>query len=119
MPLHGMRVLIAEDDFFIGVEIEDAVLSAGGKPLGPVARVADAMNVIERESPEAAILDVSLLDGQVDPVVDLLCRSGVPLVLQTGEAPDDMRHRFPNLPLLAKPVPAPEIVALLRSRVGR
>jgi AmiR/NasT family two-component response regulator len=59
--LNRARVLIAEDESVTAMDMACAVEDAGGKVVGPVARVSDGLELIEREQIDAAILDVVVL----------------------------------------------------------
>ncbi|HEV2557310.1 MAG TPA: response regulator [Microvirga sp.] len=112
--LTGLRVLICEDEPFIALDLTLCVQDAGGEVVGPAASVREALALIETHPVSAAILDVHLRDRDVTPVADLLLQRGVPVVIQTGVGlPDELRERYPALPVLSKPVLTEHIVRRL------
>ena len=48
-PLNGVRVLILEDEFILAEDLARAVRDAGGEPVGPVATIEQAKELIARE----------------------------------------------------------------------
>ena len=102
--LNQKRVLIAEDELFIALDLTWTVQDAGGRVVGPVARVAEALEAVEQGEIDAAILDVNLKDGDSTPVAEALARRRVPVVMHTGsEIPDRLRAQCPTLPVVGKP----------------
>lgn len=78
------RILIVEDEFFIAMELKAVLAKAGYEVIGPVSGVNDALDLLTRERPDAAILDMNVSDGQVAPVAAVLKTMGVPFVLATA-----------------------------------
>lgn len=102
----GARVLIVEDEPFIAWDLAQAVESAGGIVIGPAATLAQALALIHASILEAAILDVNLPDGHIGPVLDSL-RQHVAVVIHSGVGlPQEVRERFPQIPVYFKPTPA-------------
>lgn len=109
MSVQGRNVLIVEDDLVVALELERAIMDAGGYPLGPATTVSDALRCLNVERVDGAILDVALLGEDVTPVVDALLDRGVPFVFRTGLAvPSELYRRCPDAPVHSKPV-APEV----------
>ncbi|GLR54270.1 response regulator [Shinella yambaruensis] len=79
------RILVVEDEIFIAMEIERALTSGGFEVLGPVGSIEDALQLLHREQPDAAVLDVTLRDGRVTAVAALLRSRGVPFLLASAE----------------------------------
>ena len=79
------RILVVEDEIFIAMEIERVLTTDGFEVLGPVGSIEDALQLLHREQPDAAVLDVTLRDGKVTPVTVLLRSQGVPFVPASAE----------------------------------
>ena len=100
------RVLIVEDEPFIAWDLAQAVESAGGIVIGPAATLAQALALIHGSRVEAAILDVNLPDGHIGPVLESL-RQHVAVVIHSGVGlPNEVKERFPHVPVYFKPTPA-------------
>jgi DNA-binding NtrC family response regulator len=103
------RVLIVVDEPFIAWDLAEAVESAGGVVIGPAATVVQALALIQASVLEAAILDVNLPDGHIGPVLESL-RKHVAVVVHSGVGlPQEVRDRFPHVPVYFKPTP-PEVL---------
>ena len=114
--LRGHRILVVEDEYMIAHEIADELMKAGADTLGPVARISDALRLIESEEPiDAALLDVNLGGVAVWPVVDALLARNVPIVLATGYDAGAIPMAYAHLPRCEKPTTASDVTkALLR-----
>jgi DNA-binding NtrC family response regulator len=105
LPLTGLKVLVAEDEVSLAIELEQLVGELGGTVIGPVGTVAAAIEQVRREHLDGALLDIELRDGRVSPIAAILAARGVPFVLLSGYDPltlqDDPVLRA--APQLAKP----------------
>ena len=85
-PLDGRRILIVEDEYLIAMEVKRWLLAAGAEVIGPVPSVERALDLVEDNGIDAAVLDVNLGNGDtVYPVADKLSDLGVPYLFATGE----------------------------------
>ncbi len=112
--LNKVLILVAEDEPFIALEVALAIEDAGGTVLGPAASVKQALALIEANIVGAAILDVSLTDGEITPVAELLNSRGIPMVLQSGVGlPTALSAQFPDMEFVMKPCEGAKLVARL------
>ena len=103
--LAGARVLVVEDEFVIALEVEVLLRDFGCEVLGPVPSVVRALELLGRERPDAAPLDLDLLDGMAVPVAELLASMGVPFALVTAYDPTPVEApALRGVPHLGKPV---------------
>jgi DNA-binding response OmpR family regulator len=112
--LQGRRVLIVEDEMLVALEIEDLLQQQGCVVLGPAPRVNRALTLLDRERPDAALLDLNLRGELATPVAAELSAQGVPFVLVTGYG--KMQSREPELrdaPRVDKPVHHRELLRVL------
>ena len=112
------KVLLVEDEFIIALGMELALLDLGCTVLGPAASAAQALALIDRERPDVAVLDVSLLDGLVTPVAERLEVLGVPFVLVTAYGTAQLPPPLRAAPLLPKPVNDNDLRRLLPRLLG-
>lgn len=102
--LDGLRILIAEDNLFAAMELEQALASLGCKPVGPVAKMQEALHLAREETLDGALLDVDLRGELVFPVAEELDRRGVPVVFASGyDNGPIFPDRFASYPRLRKP----------------
>src|SRR5690349_24970132 len=103
-PLQGMRVLVADDEIMIAMNMEDSLREAGAEVVS-AATVEAALHCIASEPISAAVLDVRLGTGDTQDVADVLFSRGIPFVFYSGHVlPDSMQARYPGVPALIKPV---------------
>jgi DNA-binding response OmpR family regulator len=113
--LRDKRILVVEDEAIVAMLVEDGLLDAGAKVLGPAASVDEALQLIERAASDgglsAAVLDINLNGEAVSPVADRLTALGVPFLFATGyvEGCDTGGHTA--APILHKPFDPTSLVA--------
>lgn len=83
-------VLVVEDELFIAMEVEAALVEGGFRVLGPAASVEDALYLLDDERPHAAVLDYNLGRDKVTPVALQLKSLGVPFVLASATGPAEL-----------------------------
>jgi len=101
--LTGRRILVVEDEALVAMLVEDALLDAGAKVIGPAATVAEALGMIDQELPDVAVLDLNLAGETSTPVADALLARGVPFVVATGYGAEGLPAGHIGVPVLAKP----------------
>jgi two-component SAPR family response regulator len=100
-----IRVLVVEDSFFAAQTLVRLVHDFGAEVVGPAPSVGRAMDLLEREGCDAAVLDINLGSETVEPVAEALDRLGRPFVFVTGYAsPGFLSDRFKGHKTLPKPV---------------
>ena len=80
----GRRVLVAEDEFVIALEIGDTLRRAGYEVVGPAATAGEAARLAAEGPLDAAVLDLGLRDGTAIAAADALAARGVPFVFLSG-----------------------------------
>lgn len=118
--LSGLRILVADDELFLAMELEDLVTSFGGTPVGPVARVSEIRSVARQQHLHAAILDVNLAGERSYAVAQELRDAGVAVVFVTGYSrlfgcPAELS----DAPRVEKPFTSQQIVAAVATALRR
>lgn len=114
-PLHGARILIAEDDAILAFDLGIVLQKAGAEILGPTLTLSHALSLAQTTSMSAAVLDVSLRNEEVFPAAQALQGRGVGIVFYTGYAAvDQLRRDWPDAQVLTKPTPARVLVEAVR-----
>lgn len=116
--LRGRRILVVEDEMLVAMELEGLLRALGCSVLGPVPDVGRALTLLERERPDAALLDLNLNGQSVVPVAAALSAKGVPFMLVTGYS----RRRaeepvLQNAMRLSKPINEQELARALTALV--
>ncbi len=102
--LQGLRILVAEDEALILMEIEDMLHDIGCEIVGPVATVDAALAAIRGNDLDGALLDMSLHGERITPAAEELVARGVSFILCSGYGrnPDD-EAVIRDAPRLTKP----------------
>ncbi|MCC6889454.1 MAG: response regulator [Hyphomicrobiales bacterium] len=117
-PLRSKRVLIVEDEFFVAMQIEQALQSFGCRTVGPFTTLELALQASQREQFEAAVLDINLNRTMVYPLADELAMRGIPFVFLSGYAAHDLPDAYKAIPRVQKPFNPEHIRAVLEQALG-
>jgi CheY-like chemotaxis protein len=118
--LEGLRILIAEDNVFAALELEQTLLAFGCRPVGPVARLDQAMGLASREDLDGALLDVELQGQMVFAVAEELERRHIPMIFASGYGTDEVfPAAFAHHPRLSKPFGEDDVRRALSAMVAR
>lgn len=118
--LTGKLILIAEDNVVIAEDLARAVKDQNGYVLGPAASISTTLALIDRRTPDAAILDGNLTDGTIVPVVLELSARHIPLVVFTGgPLPKSLCRTGWDIPVLYKPLFSETVVLEIAGRLRR
>jgi CheY-like chemotaxis protein len=101
--LNGLRVLVVEDEAAISLLLEDMLLDFGCEIVGPSARLAAALEAVEKEKVDIAILDVNVAGESIYPVAEALQARSIPFVFSTGYGSQGIKDSFRDRPVLQKP----------------
>jgi len=115
------RVLIVEDDYFVGLQNEQILQSAGFELVGVAGTTRVAIEIAERELPDIIVMDIHLALGGdgIDTAIDLLQRRGLRSVFVTAHSdPTTRRRAQPAQPLgwLTRPFAPDELVKVVTTR---
>jgi DNA-binding response OmpR family regulator len=116
--LEGIRVLVVEDEFLVATLIEDMLMAAGCVVAGPIPRLSEALDAVDRGTFDAAVLDVNLGGDRVYPVADALSRRNVPFVFVTGYGTGVLSGEHAERPRLCKPFKMADLLGKLSSMVA-
>jgi len=116
--LEGLRVLVVEDEFLVAILIEDMLVAAGCLVAGPIPRLSEALDAVDRGTFDAAVLDVNLGGDRVHPVADALSRRNVPFVFVTGYGAGVLPGEYAERPRLCKPFKMADLLGTLSSVVA-
>jgi DNA-binding NtrC family response regulator len=83
-PLAGRRILLAEDEALIALELERMLVDFGCDVVGPVSSVEGVLENVERGGFHGAVLDVNLRGRQIFEILPKLQRLGLRLIITSG-----------------------------------
>jgi DNA-binding NtrC family response regulator len=107
MTTDKRRVLVAEDEMLIALDLQDMLERLGYEVVGPAANVAEIRELLQDGPIDGAILDVNLRGEQVFSVLPALMAIGMPVILASGyEDAQQFPSEFRDLPRITKPFSA-------------
>lgn len=121
------RVLVAEDDYLVALELEAGLKDAGFEVVGIAASADDAVKLAETGRPVLAIMDIRLAGGRdgIDAALELFRRNGIRSIFATAHLDPRTRARAEAaapLGWLPKPYALDTLVATIEralSALGR
>lgn len=99
----------------IALMLIDWLAELGFETVGPISTVAAATAAASSEAVDAAILDLTLADGNSTPAAAELKRRAVPFVFATGHGAEAVAADFDNAPTIAKPYDFGDVESALTS----
>jgi len=106
--------MIVEDQALIGMSIEAFLEDAGFSVAGPFLSCADALRWLENNTPQMAVLDVSLRDGTSLLIAKELKERNTPFAVYSGlPITTSLPKEFQDVPWLEKPAPREELIQTL------
>jgi DNA-binding NarL/FixJ family response regulator len=117
------RILIVEDDFFVALQAEAALIEAGFRVIGTVSSAEQAIALAQAEAPALAVMDIRLAgrrDG-VDAALELFRTLGIRCIFASAHDDGEVRRRAqPATPLgwLGKPYTMGSLVDMVWRALG-
>lgn len=113
------RVLVAEDEMIVAFDLCNTVEEAGYIVEGPHGDIKSAMKALENGTPDIAILDVNLTDGETFELAEMLIAQNVPVIFHSGHfSPDEVNARFPMAQACAKPCPPQKLLVAVQQALS-
>jgi hypothetical protein len=110
--------MIVEDEPLVAMAMELLVQDVDGVAVGPFSTVRQALGALESEQRiDCALLDYNLGKEPSWPVAEALAGRGVPFAFTSGQDVNDIRARFPDRPIFAKPMNEERLKAFVRQFV--
>jgi len=112
-------ILIVEDSVLLAESLAAFFHDEGFRPVGPYARVSQALEAIARGGIDAAILDVDLgEEGTSIPIAERLEAAGIPAVFLTGRPQHIPQHLRRRMPVIIKPHDMNELLDTIMRLIG-
>jgi CRP-like cAMP-binding protein/CheY-like chemotaxis protein len=107
-------VLLTEEFPLVGMDLSDVLEQAGYRVLGPAATAAEALSLLEQETPTLAVIGIALRDTLCTALVSALRQRGVAFLVHSGYRQDDMlADTFRDVPWIIKPAAPEDVVSVL------
>jgi CheY-like chemotaxis protein len=86
LDLNGVRILLVEDSWYLGIALQSLLQECGADVAGPVATTAEAERLISEQVPDVALVDLNLRGGErADGLIDRLHDQGIRVVVISGD----------------------------------
>jgi DNA-binding response OmpR family regulator len=110
----GALILIVEDEWMIASLIEEFVVKAGYRVVGPAAYLSEAVELASREPIAAALLDIELSGGeQAYPVAEALMARDIPFAFISSQPRQEIDPAYRALPHIGKPFRPEGLLSML------
>ena len=119
-PLSGQRILVAEDESLIALDLERMLENLGCEVVGPVSSVGEVLEYAARGGFDGALLDVNLRGQQIFEILPELERLGLRLIITSGY--NDLSlfpAAFQRVPRIPKPFDETELRRICESVFAR
>jgi CheY-like chemotaxis protein len=111
--LAGCRVLVADDEPLIAMNLAEELEAAGAVVVGTAASMESAVALLGCEEVDAAVLDIMLGNELVYPLADSLSARSIPYVFATGYLTEALPEKYADIPICGKPFAANAVVEAL------
>lgn len=99
----SVRILIVEDEPLIAENLRTELVDAGFEIVGIAARVEKALILLDEIAFDVAIVDANLAGRTAAPVAAALSKRGVPFVVLSGYAAEQLQQEFAGAIFVQKP----------------
>lgn len=113
--LHGLRVLVVEDDYFIAMEMCSALRAAGAEIIGPARDVETGLAALQDERIDCGVLDINLRGRLAFEIAAKLRTRNIPVVFATGYDAAMIPSELGDAIRLEKPVDLDELCEAIES----
>ena len=116
--LNGLCVLIVEDEMLLAMNYEMTLQDEGCSVLGPVGRVAQAMELLQEKRPDVALVDLNLQGERPVALAEALLAAGVPFIVATGYGERAIEEPVLRAaPRLNKPLRSNDLITAIREAI--
>ena len=114
LELQDVVILLVEDSWHVGKALKTLLHVLGADVAGPAATTADAERLVAARTPDVAIVDIHLREGErANDLIDRLHEQGIPVIVVTGYAVVSLPPGKAEA-ILQKPVSKEQLLAVLR-----
>jgi DNA-binding NtrC family response regulator len=114
LNLRGVRILLVEDSWNVGVALKSLLRSLGADVAGPAATTADAERLIAEQIPDVGIVDYNLRGGELaNSLIDSMNTQGIRVIVLSGYSTVPLSPEK-AASVLQKPVVEAQLIAALR-----
>ncbi|WNO52852.1 hypothetical protein [Stakelama saccharophila] len=118
--LSNLRILVANDDYFLVQQICELLRREGAIIVGPAPSNSDAMKLLEAQDRlhDAALVNGKLRDSSAAPLLRFLAVTGVPCVIATDRGPLAVPADHGHCVVVNTPATRGELAAAVRRAIA-
>ena len=117
--LANRRILLAEDEGLIALDVEAMLQGFGCQVVGPLSELDDILLAIQAQPLDGALLDVNLRGRQVFDILPEFIERKIPVVLTSGYDDASLFPRaFRELPRISKPFDQSTLLSVCVTTMG-
>lgn len=106
-----VKVLVVEDEALVALQIENFLSRAGHSVVGIADSISTALEVVEADVPDMALVDVNLVGGESGiALAEKLREHQIPVLLATGNCPPELASQV-AVGCLSKPFASCELLS--------
>ena len=106
-PLEGAKVLVAEDEAILALDMMQILMQAGARVVGPAVSLERALQLAADPGLNCGVLDVRLEDELVFPAAEVLRQRGVGVIFYTAQNNiESISRDWPKAMVVSKPASA-------------
>jgi two-component SAPR family response regulator len=117
--LSGRRILLVEDEALIALDLQNMLDRRGATVIGPAASVSEALDAINANQIDCALLNIKLGDETTHAVVATLEQRAIPMVFVTAYSDARLPPGFETHPIIQKPYSEDQLLRLIDSVFDR
>jgi GAF domain-containing protein len=110
----GRRILLAEDEALVGLDLAATIIAAGGTIVGPFVSIAEALAALPTAQADAAVVDLNMRGERSVALMEALDCARIPFVICSGYGATSVPPAFKSRPFVAKPFLTHALIAALR-----
>jgi CheY-like chemotaxis protein len=107
-------VLVVEDEALIACDLQNMLEGHGYRVIGPAASLRRALELIEHETPDLALLDVNLGDSTSFALADVLTSRRCKIIFVTGHSRPWIAEPHRHRPMVEKPFLPQDLLAMVQ-----
>jgi DNA-binding response OmpR family regulator len=115
------NILLLEDEALIALDVERTFADAEIGQTTSFASCVGALSWLRTNTPDVAVIDIFLRDGECDEVAEILVARGVPLVIHSARrgVASDTHRVFLNGTWICKPSDPDELTRAVRNCLAK
>jgi CheY-like chemotaxis protein len=107
------HILVLEDEFLIALDIAGVIEDGGFVVVGPFSGTAEALQALQQQRVDGALLDANLGGQPVGQFADTLAAMRVPFAFVSGYGRERLPPQHQSAPLVRKPFTSADLLAVI------